>query len=82
MLENKKMQQWEPSYVDRGFIFTTCQGNPMQGSRINKRLSSAAESLNINKKSYYSHTKAYTHKFIGGNEYIVKSNYEKSRTYR
>ncbi|HCY6964306.1 TPA: site-specific integrase [Staphylococcus aureus] len=60
MLENKKMQQWEPSYVDRGFIFTTCQGNPMQGSRINKRLSSAAESLNINKK-VTTHTLRHTH---------------------
>ncbi|WP_353437207.1 site-specific integrase [Staphylococcus aureus] len=60
MLENKKMQQWEPSYVDRGFIFTTCQGNPMQGSRINKPLSSAAESLNINKK-VTTHTLRHTH---------------------
>ncbi|MDI7015617.1 tyrosine-type recombinase/integrase, partial [Klebsiella pneumoniae] len=41
-------------------MFTTCQGNPMQGSRINKRLSSAAESLNINKK-VTTHTLRHTH---------------------
>ncbi|EZY66103.1 site-specific integrase [Staphylococcus aureus] len=60
ILENKKMKQWEPNYIDRGFLFTTSQGNPMQGSRINKRLSSAAESLNLNKK-VTTHTLRHTH---------------------
>ncbi|EZY60310.1 tyrosine-type recombinase/integrase [Staphylococcus aureus] len=60
MLENKKMKQWESSYADRDFIFTTCQGNPLQSGEINKRISSAAKSLNINKK-ITTHTLRHTH---------------------
>ncbi|HDN3443155.1 TPA: tyrosine-type recombinase/integrase [Staphylococcus aureus] len=60
ILENKKMKQWEPRYVDRGFLFTTRQGNPLQNNEINKLISSAAKSLNINKK-VTTHTFRHTH---------------------
>lgn len=60
MLENKKMKQWKPSYIDRGFLFTTSKGNPLQIDKINKLLSLAAESLNINKK-VTTHTLRHTH---------------------
>lgn len=60
MLEHKKMKQWKPSYIDREFLFTTSKGNPLQIDKINKLLSLAAESLNINKK-VTTHTLRHTH---------------------
>src|SRR5699024_174987 len=60
ILENKKLSQWNDSYINRGFLFTTRTGNPMYTHKINKQLADAAESLKIGKK-VTSHTFRHTH---------------------
>ncbi|EZY63475.1 integrase [Staphylococcus aureus R0353] len=60
MLENKKMKQWEPLYVDRGFIFTSKYGNPISINQIGDVLKKTTEALNMNKR-VTTHTFRHTH---------------------
>ncbi|HGO1688913.1 TPA: tyrosine-type recombinase/integrase [Staphylococcus aureus] len=60
MLDNKKLASWEEKYIDRGFIFTTKNGNPLFTQKINSLLNSAVQELKINKK-ITTHTFRHTH---------------------
>ncbi len=60
MLENKKMNQWEAMYHDRGFIFTNHRGNPMSLSTINRNIQSSANNIGID-KHITSHTLRHSH---------------------
>ncbi|OAO24496.1 hypothetical protein [Mammaliicoccus lentus] len=43
------MGQWHDKYDDRGFIFTTSDGNALYSHKINRLLANAAKSLELGK---------------------------------
>lgn len=50
LLENKKENQWNDEYKERGFVFTGSTGSPMPKDKVNTILKEAAEYTGIDKK--------------------------------
>lgn len=60
MLENKKDNQWNKKFNDRGYIFTNTSGSPLDLNKINNVIKEAIEISSIN-KSVTTHTLRHTH---------------------
>ncbi|MES5936953.1 tyrosine-type recombinase/integrase [Mammaliicoccus lentus] len=60
ILENKKANQWDSRYTDRGFVFTNYRGNPIYFNRVNEALKKACDNLKISRK-ITTHTLRHTH---------------------
>lgn len=60
ILENKKENQWNDKFIDRGYIFTNTAGSPIDLNKINNIIKEATEISSI-KKSVTTHTLRHTH---------------------
>lgn len=60
ILENKKENQWNDKFIDRGYIFTNTAGSPIDLNKINNIIKEATEISSIN-KSVTTHTLRHTH---------------------
>ncbi|MBF0747530.1 tyrosine-type recombinase/integrase, partial [Gemella sp. 19428wG2_WT2a] len=50
MLDNKKENQWNEQFIDRGFIFTNTAGSPMDLNKVNHIIAEAVEISSIKKR--------------------------------
>lgn len=60
ILENKKENQWNEEFIDRGYVFTNTAGSPIDLNKINSIIKEAAEISSI-KKRVTTHTLRHTH---------------------
>ena len=60
ILENKKENQWNEEFIDRGYVFTNTAGSPVDLNKINSIIKEAAEISSI-KKRVTTHTLRHTH---------------------
>ena len=60
ILENKKENQWNVKFIDRGYIFTNTAGSPIDLNKINNIIKEATEISSI-KKSVTTHTLRHAH---------------------
>ncbi|QYG31944.1 site-specific integrase [Mammaliicoccus sciuri] len=60
MLDNKKENQWNEQFIDRGFIFTNTAGSPMDLNKVNNIIAEAVEISSI-KKRVTTHTLRHHH---------------------
>ena len=60
ILENKKENQWNEDFIDRGYIFTNTAGSPIDLNKINNIIKEATEISSI-KKRVTTHTLRHTH---------------------
>lgn len=60
MLDNKKENQWNDKFIDRGFIFTNTAGSPIDLNKINNIIAEAVEISSISKR-VTTHTLRHTH---------------------
>lgn len=60
ILENKKENQWNEAFIDRGYIFTNTAGSPIDLNKVNKIIKEATEISSI-KKTVTTHTLRHTH---------------------
>lgn len=60
ILENKKENQWNDKFIDRGYIFTNTAGSPIDLNKINNIIKEATEISSI-KKSVTTHTLRHAH---------------------
>lgn len=60
ILENKKENQWNEEFIDRGYVFTNTAGGPIDLNKINSIIKEAAEISSI-KKRVTTHTLRHTH---------------------
>ena len=60
ILENKKENQWNDNFIDRGYIFTNTAGSPIDLNKINTIIKETTEISSI-KKSVTTHTLRHTH---------------------
>lgn len=60
ILDNKKENQWNEDFIDRGYIFTNTAGSPIDLNKINNIIKEATEISSI-KKSVTTHTLRHTH---------------------
>ncbi|ARJ17278.1 site-specific integrase [Staphylococcus lugdunensis] len=59
-LENKKENQWNEDFIDRGYIFTNTAGSPIDLNKVNSIIKEATEISSI-KKRVTTHTLRHTH---------------------
>lgn len=60
MLENKKENQWNDKFIDRGYIFTNTAGSPIDLNKVNNIIKEATDISSINKR-VTTHTLRHTH---------------------
>ncbi len=60
MLENKKENQWNAKFIDRGYIFTNTAGSPIDLNKVNNIIKEATDISSIN-KHVTTHTLRHTH---------------------
>ena len=60
MLENKKENQWNDKFIDRGYIFTNTAGSPIDLNKVNNIIKEATDISSI-KKRVTTHTLRHTH---------------------
>ena len=60
ILENKKENQWNGDFIDRGYVFTNTAGSPIDLNKVNSIIKEAAEISSI-KKRVTTHTLRHTH---------------------
>lgn len=60
ILENKKENQWNEEFIDRGYVFTNTAGSPIDLNKINSIIKEATEISSI-KKRVTTHTLRHTH---------------------
>lgn len=60
ILENKKENQWNEDFIDRGYIFTNTAGSPIDLNKINNIIKEATDISSI-KKRVTTHTLRHTH---------------------
>ncbi|MCG1667426.1 site-specific integrase [Staphylococcus epidermidis] len=60
ILENKKENQWNEDFIDRGYIFTNTAGSPIDLNKINNIIKEAIDISSI-KKRVTTHTLRHTH---------------------
>ncbi|MGC7603496.1 tyrosine-type recombinase/integrase [Staphylococcus epidermidis] len=60
ILDNKKENQWNEEFIDRGYIFTNTAGSPIDLNKINSIIKEATEISSI-KKRVTTHTLRHTH---------------------
>lgn len=60
ILENKKENQWNDKFIDRGYIFTNTAGSPIDLNKTNNIIKEATEISSI-KKSVTTHTLRHAH---------------------
>lgn len=60
MLENKKENQWNDKFIDRGYIFTNTAGSPIDLNKVNNIINEATDISSI-KKRVTTHTLRHTH---------------------
>ncbi|BBD93566.1 tyrosine-type recombinase/integrase [Staphylococcus caprae] len=60
ILDNKKENQWNEDFIDRGYIFTNTAGSPIDLNKINNIIKEATEISSI-KKRVTTHTLRHTH---------------------
>lgn len=60
MLENKKKNQWDNNFIDRGYIFTNTAGSPIDLNKVNNIIKEAAAVSSIQKR-ITTHTLRHTH---------------------
>ncbi|HDH5584792.1 TPA: site-specific integrase, partial [Staphylococcus aureus] len=60
MLENKKENQWNAKFIDRGYIFTNTAGSPIDLNKVNNIIKEATDISSINKR-VTTHTLRHTH---------------------
>ena len=60
ILENKKENQWNEDFIDRGYVFTNTAGSPIDLNKVNSIIKEATEISSI-KKSITTHTLRHTH---------------------
>lgn len=60
MLENKKENQWNDKFIDRGYIFTNTPGSPIDLNKVNNIIKEATDISSINKR-VTTHTLRHTH---------------------
>lgn len=60
ILENKKENQWNEDFIDRGYVFTNTAGSPIDLNKVNSIIKEATEISSI-KKRVTTHTLRHTH---------------------
>src|SRR5699024_1702532 len=60
MLENKKENQWNDKFIDRGYIFTNTAGSPIDLNKVNNIIKEATDISSISKR-VTTHTLRHTH---------------------
>ena len=60
ILDNKKENQWNEDFIDRGYIFTNTAGSPIDLNKVNSIIKEATEISSI-KKRVTTHTLRHTH---------------------
>lgn len=60
ILDNKKENQWNEDFIDRGYIFTNTAGSPIDLNKINNIIKVATDISSI-KKRVTTHTLRHTH---------------------
>ena len=60
ILDNKKENQWNEDFIDRGYIFTNTAGSPIDLNKINNIIKEATDISSI-KKRVTTHTLRHTH---------------------
>ncbi|UXS59949.1 tyrosine-type recombinase/integrase [Staphylococcus ureilyticus] len=60
VLENKKENQWNDKFIDRGYIFTNTAGSPIDLNKVNNIIKEATDISSINKR-VTTHTLRHTH---------------------
>ncbi|MCT1926649.1 tyrosine-type recombinase/integrase [Staphylococcus pasteuri] len=60
ILENKKENQWNEEFTDRGYVFTNTAGSPIDLNKVNSIIKEATEISSI-KKRVTTHTLRHTH---------------------
>lgn len=60
MLENKKENQWNDKFIDRGYIFTNTTGSPIDLNKVNNIIKEATDISSISKR-VTTHTLRHTH---------------------
>lgn len=60
ILENKKENQWNGDFIDRGYVFTNTAGSPIDLNKVNSIIKEATEISSI-KKRVTTHTLRHTH---------------------
>lgn len=60
ILENKKQNQWDNNFIDRGYIFTNTAGSPIDLNKVNKIIKEATAISSIQKR-ITTHTLRHTH---------------------
>ena len=59
-MENKKENQWNDKFIDRGYIFTNTAGNPIDLNKVNNIIKEDTNINSINKR-IITHTLRHTH---------------------
>ncbi|MBE7603210.1 site-specific integrase, partial [Staphylococcus aureus] len=59
-LRNKKENQWNTKFIDRGYIFTNTAGSPIDLNKVNNIIKEATDISSINKR-VTTHTLRHTH---------------------
>jgi integrase len=60
ILENKKENQWNDKFIDRGYIFTNTAGSPIDLNKVNNIIREATDISSIDKR-VTTHTLRHTH---------------------
>ena len=60
ILDNKKENQWNEDFIDRGYVFTNTAGSPIDLNKVNSIIKEATEISSI-KKRVTTHTLRHTH---------------------
>lgn len=60
ILDNKKENQWNDKFIDRGYIFTNTAGSPIDLNKVNNIIAEAVEISSISKR-ITTHTLRHTH---------------------
>ncbi|MCG2067912.1 MAG: site-specific integrase [Staphylococcus epidermidis] len=60
ILDNKKENQWNEDFIDRGYVFTNTAGSPIDLNKINNIIKEATDISSI-KKRVTTHTLRHTH---------------------
>ncbi|ATQ50758.1 site-specific integrase [Staphylococcus epidermidis] len=60
ILDNKKENQWNEDFIDRGYIFTNTAGSPIDLNKVNSIIKEATE-ISAIKKRVTTHTLRHTH---------------------
>ena len=59
-MDNKKENQWNEDFINRGYVFTNTAGSPIDLNKVNSIIKEATEISSI-KKHVTTHTLRHTH---------------------